>query len=1014
MKIIRGFLTVSVCVGLSSIAARAENFTTNIVDGVSSNAATVIVGNGGTFNYLEINNGGSLTNISATIGVNSGSNIGKLNTVLVDGSLWTNATSLLIGDSGPTNQLTIADGGTVKCNLANLGSTTGSGGNIVFITSAAWEIATELKIGVSSTGNQLVITNGASVSDQFGYIGYNSLGRGNTVLVSDGASWDSVNDLHVGRSGGGNQLTISAGAEASADNGYIGFNSSATNNAVTVTGLGSIWSMGTALVIGRQGGTNSLTISDGGEVDSDSSTIGSNSAANVVLVTNSLWYNASDLIIGRSGANNHLTVADASEVDSTSGTIGSNSAANVVLVTGANSVWNNASDLIIGRSGGGNQLTISAGAQASADNGYIGFSSSASQNAVLVTGANSVWGNAGDLIIGRSGANNHLTVADAGELDSASGTIGSNSAANVVLVTGANSVWNNAGDLIIGRSGANNQLTVADAGELDSASGTIGSNSAANVVLVTGANSVWNNATDLVIGLWGGGNQLTIGAGAQISADNGYIGFHSTAPSNGVTVTDANSLWSNNSDLTIGRSGGGNQLTISAGAQVSADNGYIGSNVTATGNAVLVTGANSLWYNAGDLIIGQLGANNRLTVADAGEVDAFSAIVGNNSTANAVIVTGTNSTWFITDSVTVGFVFGGNRVTVTNAAQVGTADTLIGLGTGSSNNVVAITSTGTLWAATGQIVIGVAGSSNSLTVANGAELDSVGGVIGNNSTRNVMAITGSGSLWDITGDLAVGLSRGTNQLIISDGELDAANIVVGAASAINRATLTKGTISATLLTINTNNLLTGCGTIDSDVINFGVISNNCGRLDVTGVVTNNGTIISANGSFLAFDNFVVNNGTITTTNGGVTFFGGIDNHGTVLLDPNGSAVGDGIQNGWKQKFGFDPFDPTVANTDSDGDGFGNLQEFLAATDPTNSASYFHVTSVVRTGSDVRVTWMMGPGKTNALQFASGASFTNSFADLFVVTNTVGTVTSFLDVGAATNTPARYYRVRIVP
>jgi hypothetical protein len=44
----------------------------------------------------------------------------------------------------------------------------------------------------------------------------------------------------------------------------------------------------------------------------------------------------------------------------------------------------------------------------------------------------------------------------------------------------------------------------------------------------------------------------------------------------------------------------------------------------------------------------------------------------------------------------------------------------------------------------------------------------------------------------------------------------------------------------------------------------------------------------------------------------------------------------------------------------------------------------------------------------------GSYQTNGFADLFTVTNTVGTVTNYLDAGGATNTPARYYRVRLVP
>jgi hypothetical protein len=62
--------------------------------------------------------------------------------------------------------------------------------------------------------------------------------------------------------------------------------------------------------------------------------------------------------------------------------------------------------------------------------------------------------------------------------------------------------------------------------------------------------------------------------------------------------------------------------------------------------------------------------------------------------------------------------------------------------------------------------------------------------------------------------------------------------------------------------------------------------------------------------------------------------------------------------------------------------------------------------------------MMGPGKTNGLQFTAGmgdGSYqTNGFADIFTVTNTVGRVTNYLDVGGATNVRARYYRVRLVP
>ena len=107
----------------------------------------------------------------------------------------------------------------------------------------------------------------------------------------------------------------------------------------------------------------------------------------------------------------------------------------------------------------------------------------------------------------------------------------------------------------------------------------------------------------------------------------------------------------------------------------------------------------------------------------------------------------------------------------------------------------------------------------------------------------------------------------------------------------------------------------------------------------------------------------------------------------------------------------------AAAADPDGDGMSNTNEFLVGTDPTNSTSAFRITSIASTENDVLVTWTMGSGKTNALQATTGdvtGGFTNNFADLFIATNTVGTTTNYLDVGAVTNVPARFYRVRLVP
>jgi len=51
------------------------------------------------------------------------------------------------------------------------------------------------------------------------------------------------------------------------------------------------------------------------------------------------------------------------------------------------------------------------------------------------------------------------------------------------------------------------------------------------------------------------------------------------------------------------------------------------------------------------------------------------------------------------------------------------------------------------------------------------------------------------------------------------------------------------------------------------------------------------------------------------------------------LDRN-MKTDDGIQVGWKMKYGLDPADPLVQGQDPDGDGFTIFEEFQAGTDPT--------------------------------------------------------------------------------
>ena len=141
----------------------------------------------------------------------------------------------------------------------------------------------------------------------------------------------------------------------------------------------------------------------------------------------------------------------------------------------------------------------------------------------------------------------------------------------------------------------------------------------------------------------------------------------------------------------------------------------------------------------------------------------------------------------------------------------------------------------------------------------------------------------------------------------------------------------------------------------------------------------------------------------------------------VVTYGNNDYNGDGIPDSWALQYGFSPLDPNVANADPDGDGFTNLQEFLAGTNPNNSASALRITTIAREGNNIRVTWKGGGGTTNMLQLANPTvnSYSTNYADLppqVVLPCCAGTdmTTNQVDSNGATNVPARFYRVRLVP
>jgi T5SS/PEP-CTERM-associated repeat protein len=343
----------------------------------------------------------------------------------------------------------------------------------------------------------------------------------------------------------------------------------------------------------------------------------------------------------------------------------------------------------------------------------------------------------------------------------------------------------------------------------------------------------------------------------------------------------------------------------------------------------------------------------------------------------------------------------------------------------------------------GEYDVGLFYSDDVLLIQNsGVLIDKIGSVgFDSSCDRNSALVTGPGSVWSNSTDLFIGFWGSNNRLAISvGGQVIDSNGYVGMYNggedgrtdhgASNSVTVASGEMwRNNELCIgyhgSSNSVVVDGGSVFSTNLTVGFESPTCDnllRLDSGSViVTNaahNATLevrygrLMVNGGTLQVDRFIM-----TSASAQFARTGGTLAYGVAVLDPNRDDDGDGILNGWEQSHGLDPLNAADANVDSDGDGFTNLEEYLAGTDPTNCVSSFRITSLVGTDHDVLITWTTGIGKTNALQAAAGDGdyYTNSFADIFTVTNTVGSVTNYLDPGAAGAISAsRFYRVRLVP
>lgn len=499
-------------------------------------------------------------------------------TAVLNGVITNFSGGVTIGTNAPFTTLIVTNGAAVTNSSGNtiIGLNAPASSNLVVVTGLGSSLSTSgLLVGQSGPDNELEILNGGVVSGGGG-IGNLASSSNNLVVISGAGSLWSPSNLTVGNGGGHNSLVLTNGGQIQIGNaatiGDTGLSS--TNNSVLITGAGSQWNSGYVYLGYMNPGKQRLSITNGGSfLTSSTCDVGVYCNSNVLSVSDpGSSLQCSTFRMGYASVANQCIVSNGATLSVSNA---SSSAATVegaftsVAISGAGSVWTNNVDFDFG--GASNTLFITAGGKLADDDGYIegNTGNNPQTNTVVVAGANSVWTNVGNLYIADSGA--QLFITNGARVVDQNGYVGENAGNNncYVLVSGPGSVWtnrnayldgNNEGSLVVGSNGATNLLVITDFGKVAAPDIYVNNNSkiiVTNSGVLLAVRDIWNGSSGgLDIGNNSSPNQLivsdaaTVIVGGILQIGNFSGGTSNTLTinggtiivSNGVTVGDAGSL----------------------------------------------------------------------------------------------------------------------------------------------------------------------------------------------------------------------------------------------------------------------------------------------------------------------------------------------------------------------------------------------------------------------------------------------------------------------------------------
>lgn len=527
----------------------------------------------------------TLTADQISVGSSSGSTDQLLN--VASSGVLNVGNFLTIGDEGD-GELDMSSGGQATIGSLYIARHEGSSGMaLVSGSGTTLTSQTDTMIGFKGNGVLRIEDQALVHSHTKALVGGSETGSGTVVVTGAGSMWDLDGNITLGRDGDASLLVEDGGAVATEGQIDTGL-AAGTNVTVVVRDLGSSLSSASWLIANN----GSVSIENGASVTtgqfSEIAGLANQSADVVVTGAGSQWTVAEHLFIGSRGTGT-LTISDGGRVDSGFGFNGlrlgwQSGSDGTLTVSGTSSELESDGPITVGDEGVGTLLVELGALVSTGDVVNLGANGSSTGTATIrdpgtqLTMDQFLIVNSGSMAI-ENGAT--VSAARFAEVASTSGRTAS------LTVSGAGTQMTLGEHFIIGSRGVGT-TTIENGARVDSGFGfnglRVGWQSTSNGTLtVTGAGSQANSTGPITVGDSGAGT-LHIDSGGSASTQNSMNVAFGGGSTGQVVLTGNGSNLSVNNSLYVGGNSGGSGGTAS---------------ITVQDGAALIVGSNLRLHNQG-------------------------------------------------------------------------------------------------------------------------------------------------------------------------------------------------------------------------------------------------------------------------------------------------------------------------------------------------------------------------------------------------------------------------------